>query len=1519
MISRLRDRRLVRHGRGPDEGAGIAPEEGGVGVKGNSRCIRAGAFAWVRAFRTFNIAVASCRGAGSKFSEPKLQRFMPGTGTSANDGKASIAGRSVGARFFATIILPFWLAISFTASATTLDDWLKDVSEPRRFYRNRANPAQFFYSANAACVTELPANSSNSETTYAWSNPRAEWREGHGLGCVFHLVVTKTGTGELLSESDPHYGNWVTPVSICPVGKSLIDGLCIAPRQPEMGSCDKVGNPIFPGRSCKMQTEVDYQSGAGRGALSFTRQYSSWHFKDRPNRLGTNWFMSVFGRYLSFDANPTFIAVTRALADTRGWDLSGGVWVARTPTADRLENYSDGNGSAYRYYDVERHAYEFYDASGVLLRLQQLNGGDTFTLTYSTSSTATSIAPFPGLLIGITASTGAQLNLTYNSQGLLSTMQDPAGQTYAYAYGNGSADVPLGYLKSVTYPDNTTRQYKYEAANGPLNYFNIPVPPAEPLNSAQLNVLGTVANATGIPSDATHVEQYRPVPFENAMNPLTGIVDESGNRYTTWQYDSKGRPTLSTHADGAESVSLTYPTANSVQITSTLGNVNTYNYTIQSASQRVLSSISGSPCLDCGRYKNYYYNSNGLVSQTTDWNNVTTKYQYDSLGQETSRTEGYASSTPRTITTQWNSTYHLPTSISTYSSSSASGTPLRTTTFTYDSNGNQLTKTITDPATSTSRTWTHTYNSYGQVLTEDGPRTDVSDIITYSYYTCTTGYRCGQLQTIADAAGHVTTYDTYNAHGQPLTITDANGAVITLTYDPRQRLTSRTVGSETTSFAYWPAGLLKQVTLPDGSYLQYSYDAAQRLVGISDAESNHIDYTLDALGNRIAEQVFDPSNALVSTRTRVFNTLGRLWKELSAAGTPATTTTYGYDNNGNQITISAPLARNNSNTYDSLNRLKQVTDPNGGLTKYNYNANDDLISVIDPRNKTTAYTRNGLSDLIQQVSPDTGTTTSTYDSAGNLKTKTDARSKTVTYSYDALNRVTQAVWPDQTIQYGYDVGTNAIGRLTSVSDNAGQTHWTYDAHGRVTSRQQSMGSVVTSVSYGYDSAGRLATLTLPSGHFVQYGYTNGKVTSLTLDGSTTILNTVLYEPFGPTSGWTWGNGTYAVRIHDQDGNISQIDSGGEFYSYSLDNAFRITGLTNGSNSALSWSYGYDVLDRLTSANSSSTTLGWSFDANGNRLSQSGTNASTFSISSSSNRLSSVSGALTRTYSYDASGNPTSDGTRTFVYNDAGRMVSVTSGGVTTNYLYNALGQRVKKSNANGTTYFVYDEAGHLLSEFDGSGNLTSELIWMGDIPVAVLRPHAGGGIDLYYVHTDHLNAPIKITRPSDNAIVWRLDRDPYETVAANENPSGLGTFKFNLRFPGQYYDEEKGSAYNFYRDCYDPATGRYCQPDPIGLAGGLNPYVYVENNPISNVDPFGLAPNIKLPKLPKRPKLTKDQCKMDCQALYQSLIRACQATGPHFFACKAEIDQLIVECMVNGKPPAPECQDQPQMCEKKED
>jgi RHS repeat-associated protein len=128
---------------------------------------------------------------------------------------------------------------------------------------------------------------------------------------------------------------------------------------------------------------------------------------------------------------------------------------------------------------------------------------------------------------------------------------------------------------------------------------------------------------------------------------------------------------------------------------------------------------------------------------------------------------------------------------------------------------------------------------------------------------------------------------------------------------------------------------------------------------------------------------------------------------------------------------------------------------------------------------------------------------------------------------------------------------------------------------------------------------------------------------------------------------------------------------------------------------------------------------------------------------------------------------------------------------------------------------------------------------MDDTPVATLRPN-GSTISVYYVHTDHINSPLAITQPSTHALMWFWGVGG--TGSPNQNPLNQGTFVYNLRYPGQYYLPETGLYYNYFRD-YDPQTGRYVESDPIGLAGGqLTTYGYVDNNPISNIDPTGTGP-----------------------------------------------------------------------------
>jgi RHS repeat-associated protein len=1228
--------------------------------------------------------------------------------------------------------------------------------------------------------------------------------------------------------------------TMCPAGYTPYSGgeytgpwLCrrsangMEPQKSLGPPCPGCGNPINPAIGNKYQEETDYVGG-GSEPLLLRRYYNSaleWPntktFFSAATWVNSSLGYGEFGRLAMHEDEPRF----RLMAP----DANGAQWRHHYQRAIYLNATSSiTTAIAYRH-DGRVVTFNLYQGNFVAQAdindsLVQLPDGHFEYSVAQDQSVETYTAE--GYLASIRDRSGQTQSVTYDACQRIASVIDDFGHQLQFHYEDDCSSASRVYrITSVTLPDGTDVTYGYNSANGTLTDVTYPD--------------GAVRSYTYGGSNGRL---------------LTGIVDEQSQAYASWSYDQYDRAKSSQHAGGAAAVTVAYTKTGSyvplwsiqrADVTDTFGTTTKYYYNDYVGTNRITRIERPQPS-GSGTMSEYWtYDARGNVATYKNNRTVRTNYAYEpTRNLETSRTEGLSSggaadSSTRTTTTQWHPTLRLPTLISVYAGATATGTPKRTTSFTYDATGNVLTRIVTDPATSSSRTWTWTYDSYGRVLTADGPRTDVSDVTAYTYYTCSTSFECGQRATVTDAAGHVTSYLTYNAHGQPLTLTDTNGVLTTLSYDARQRLTSRSVGGETTTFDYWPTGLLKRVTLADASWLEYSYDAAHRLIGIADDEGNHISYTLDAMGNRIQEDTFDPTSALTRTHSRTVGFLNHISAEIGSANTPAVTTNLTYDNNGNLKTTAAPLGRSTSQNYDRLDRTSSVVDPLSGTTAYLYDPTDNLTRVTDPRGLMTDYTYDGLGDLTQLSSPDTGVTIYNHDAGGNLTVQTDARGATATSGYDALNRVTSVTYPDQVIAYTYDTGNYGNGRLTAVTDASGSTSWTYTAQGRVASRSALIAGITRTVGYGYNGAGQLTSLTYPSGVVVDFGYTNGKVTSIT-SGSETLVTGVLYDPFGPIRGWTWGNSSQAVRAYDLDGNLSQLDSGG-LKTYALDDAFRITGITDTVDSTRSWTYGYDLLDRLTAASRTGLTQGWSYDANGNRLAQTGSVPSTYTVASTSNRLNSVSGGLSRSYVYDAAGNTTADGAATFTYNAAGRMVTATKGATTATYARNALGQRVRKTVDGVTTLFAYDEAGHLLGEYEASGALIREYVWLGDIPVAVITGGPGTPPYLYwYIHSDHLNTPRMIENPTTTDIVWRWDSVPFGETAPDEDPDGdMVLFTMPLRMPGQSYDAETGLHYNYFRD-YEPRTGQYVQSDPIGIVAGPSTYAYVRGNPVAWLDALGL-------------------------------------------------------------------------------
>jgi RHS repeat-associated protein len=1182
-----------------------------------------------------------------------------------------------------------------------------------------------------------------------------------------------------------------------------------------MGECTErceVGNPTNVATGNKLQVEADIEALEPDG-LAFTRYYNSSPLVV-TSRMGPGW-RHTFDRQLMFAGNPSTTSTTPITASILRAD-------------GRIARFNVSSEGVFpAYLDMTEKL--VFQADGTWLFTTE----DDTTETYLAPSVSTG-GFYASKLDKIRFRSGIIQTLTYDLTGRPIFVEDNFGHALELLYdGNGHLN-KVSRVYQPGDPEASTSHYVeyFYDGNGILSSVQYP----------GVNEATSLAPTRGY--------DYVPITSPNGISHqyLSAIRDETtGQVRSRWEYDGQGRVIKAAKTSGELEVFNFDYTSNGTTVTSTNGTAtttDTYNFEAIQGVPR-LASYAGAKSVTTTRDP-----FTGRTTSRTEGASQTV-LEHDAGGRVTRKTE--AANTPRARTTRltWHPTLDVPTEVKEYANGTGSGTPVRVETFALDTvrnNGAVLARTEQEPSSGISRTWTISRTPYGRPLIVDGPAS-YSDISRYAYYSCFTGYECGRLKSYTNERGKITNYSNYNVHGLPRTIVDPNGLTTQIGYDLRGRIISRTEGTETTTFSYWPNGLLKRVVLPDGAWTERSYNAAHWLTQIADQSGNKIVIGRDARGNPTQESYKNADEIVWLTRNRAYDVHSRLTGEQSATK-PNGLTSYNYGTDGKLDTVTAPLGRGVDYGYDELDRITSLVSPVSGssLTSIQYDLADRVTAVTDPNGSTTAYQYDGFGALTQLASPDTGTTTYSYTAVdGRLATSTDARGVTTTYQFDSMGRPTAQSWSGtgQNIQFFYDAaGVNGINQLTSTKVNSTtDLSWVYDLNGRVTTRTSQVGSLSLPLQYGY-SSGRLTSMTTPAQQAVTYEYpagSGGKPRIVKVNG-TSILSGASYYPYGPVLTWTWANAQTELRARNSDGLPSAIGgTAGTGVTLGYDDALRINNQTVGDNSAASWSYGYDTKDQLTSAvPGAGAALGWTYDLNGNRSSQSGATPSSYGYSTGTNRLSSLDGVSIVT---DAVGNITNDGNgTTFVYGPRNRMTSSTNAQGTTTYSYNALGERVKKSGPAGTIVFAYDEEGHLIGEYTSAGAMLQEIVWFDGLPVASLRPAAsGGGIEIFNISSDHLGTPRIIRRATDGVVVWRWDSDPFGNGSPNENPSGVGTFAFNLRFPGQYADAETGLNYNYFRD-YNPKTGRYTQSDLIGLRGGLNTYYYGNNSPTMAVDPTGENP-----------------------------------------------------------------------------
>jgi len=1179
-------------------------------------------------------------------------------------------------------------------------------------------------------------------------------------------------------------------------------------------------NPVASSSGNKRQRETDY-TGAGIFPLSFTRTYNSQRIVDNQSLpLGVGWTHNYAVRLspiIGSNGSITRIRALRPNGAIQTFTLQNGQWTGDADVPERL-SVTLANGllqsATYRRRDD---SVETYNQHGRLTRIQN-SDGHAQTLAYANGSTQVHT---------ITDPQGRTLQLAYHSTGHLASITASDGSVITYSYD------AQGHLASATYPDTNQRKYHYGEAEHP--------------------------------GSAAHPQL------------LTGITDETGQRYATWAYDAQQRAILSVHGAynaPTDRTTLQYNADGSTTITDSLGQARNYQFSVSHKSARLAAlDVPCDTCANTAAAKTY--DANGYPQSSTDFDGNTTQYTFDINGRQIQRTEGAGSADQRSIQTDWLPTRNKATAQRTYN---ANNTLLIQTTYTRNNRGQPLTITHTEAATNQSRTTSY---SYCETTTSACPfiglrrsHTDpLGNTTHYSYYGANAAHwRKGDLHTITNALGHVTEYRRYDGAGRPLSIRDANGVTTEYAYHPRGWLTSIThnagTGARTTTIGHIHTGQIENITWPDGSWLRYGYDTIGRLIRIRDNQANTIHYTLDNAGNRTGEQIRDVNNTLRHSLARSHNLLGRVQTLTDAANA---STHYQYSAGGLPTQTTDALNRTTTHSYDALKRLQQTTQDATGIaaqTSHQHDALNQRTQTTDPKGLATNYSYTALGDLLQQTSPDSGTTTYTHDSAGNKTSQTDANGHTANYTYDPLQRVSAITWPAASglnASYHYDSApavcnageSYTTGRLSQIQDASGSTQYCYNPFGDITRKVQTTNGHTFTLQYSYHANGQLHTITYPDGTTIDHLYDSmGRVREI---GSTApakprqiVVTNVQYAPFGPATYWQYGNGRTLARTLDQNyrhANILDSAPDGLDLGYTYDAAGNITALRTLANQILA-QLGYDDLDRLTAHDGNSAQQNYSYDATGNRTSLTDTSGTqSYSYPSDSHKLTAIN-ATARTY--DAAGNTTAIGAdKTFLYDARNRLSQVQNNGSTTaQYRYNAHGERVWRSSAGSNTYSVYQEDGRWLGDYDTAGKPIQQIIWLDEHPVAALDYHSAE--PLHYIETDHLGTPRVVIKDNQAVWQWPLTGEAFGSDAPDEDPDGDGThFTLDMRFAGQRYDSASGLHYNYFRD-YEPGTGRYTQSDPIGLAGGLATYAYAAGNPLVFFDPSGTEPKYEKPPNPNK-------------------------------------------------------------------
>lgn len=732
-----------------------------------------------------------------------------------------------------------------------------------------------------------------------------------------------------------------------------------------------------------------------------------------------------------------------------------------------------------------------------------------------------------------------------------------------------------------------------------------------------------------------------------------------------------------------------------------------------------------------------------------------------------------------------------------------------------------------------------------------------------------------------DALGHTERFE-HDARGRIVRAVDQLGAVTRSVWGDGDRLLARTdPAGGVARWAHDDAGRVVRVEHPDGTVETVARDAAGRVVAATDAGGAVTAVERDEAGRVVA--LTDPAGATTRWErdarghvVAVVDPLGaRTLVENDAAGRPLAVTdpaggvtrverdgfgrvvarvdpvgarsTYAWTVEGLLAGRTAPDGATWSSAYDGEGNEVAARDPLGAVTRREYGAFDVVTAVVAADGARTEIVRDPLRRVVGVRDAGGRTWRTTYDPAGRVIAETDYEGRTVTLDRDALGRVVRR--------------RNASGQ---------EVRWEYDALGRVTTRWVDG----EAERFAYDAAGRLLSASSPACSSSIERDAVGRVVAESVDGRRVATT---HDAAGRVVGRAVPSGAASRWRLDAAGRAAELDLGGRSMTFTVDAAGRETARAWGSATlAQVW----DDRDRLV-ALAGPVTRAWSYRADDRLVGVTDTAGARVYDLDPAGRVTSVGD---ETYRYDRAGTLAAsgvgephvlDGTRVrragalVVRRDADGRVVVRQrrrlGGrpLTWHFAWDALDRLVAVTTPDGTRWrYRYDVFGRRVAKerLDADGRVVEEVrgAWDGAVVAEETRVADGVATTTVWEWEPGTHRPLaQLTRTLGDdevderfhAIVTDLVGTPTELVGPDGEIAGSARASLwgrtvwtgastPLRFPGQYHDDETGLAYNLHR-YYDPETGQYASPDPLGLAPSPHPYNYVPN-PTAEIDPLGL-------------------------------------------------------------------------------